>query len=106
MEPRYYIDDQGRTQATLAKSEKPEDEICDFCCSHEHPMKVYHCKQFQIDNMVFLPEWDACEECAFYINAGNRKGLLSRSLFENGVLDADTALAVKMVQDKFFDNLI
>ncbi len=78
---RYYTDEIGRTQVTLAFSEKPEDELCDFCSMLNPPYKVYPCKDFEIPGMETnsLGEWNACLKCAELIDADDREGLADRS---------------------------
>lgn len=80
-EVRHYIDEQGRTQVTLAISEKPEDELCDFCSGHERPYKEYKCKDLDAgDGLTSLGDWNACPKCTALIEADDRDGLLDRVL--------------------------
>jgi hypothetical protein len=102
-EIRTYIDKDGKTQATFAESEKPEDEICDFCLGKERPYTVFTAKQFVIWPCVFEPEWNACPKCAAFINANDREGLLNRSSANSAAFPKERE-GVKMVQDKFFEN--
>ena len=101
-EPRFYVDGEGKNQITFAKTEKPEDEICDFCLKNDPPFKVYMAKQFTIFPFVFEPEWDACSECSKFIDANDPAGLLKHSTDRVPPNDLQN---VKMVQDKFFENL-
>jgi hypothetical protein len=103
-ELRIYEDKDGKMQATFAKSEKPEDEICDFCMG-PGPFKVYLCKEFEIGPYNLLPEWNACPACAKLIDAEDRAGLLMRSwTLQHG--HPDYIPGIKMIQSKFFENLL
>src|SRR5580765_4343476 len=80
-EPRIYIDEEGRKQITLARSEKPEDVLCDFCSGKTRPFKEYKCKDFDSGaGLMSLGDWNACPKCAELIDADDRDGLLDRVL--------------------------
>jgi hypothetical protein len=81
---RFYQKD-GRTQATLAKSERPEDMICDFCSEHTEPFTEYPCGDFSLGqvestNMMSRGGFAACPTCARLINTNDRAALLDRSV--------------------------
>lgn len=106
---RIYQDEDGKTQATLAKSERLEDELCDFCSGQDKPFKVYKCRDFAYVSMPQLNstgEWNACPKCAEYIDANNRGALLARSLRELDPYNHDMTVAVnvKILHDQFFNN--
>jgi len=80
-EIRLYIDEEGKTQASMARSEKPEDELCDFCSGQQRPYKEYKCKDFHAGEGVgSLGSWNACPKCTALIDVDDREGLLDRVL--------------------------
>jgi hypothetical protein len=81
-ELRYYTDEKGRTQVTMALSEKPEDELCDFCSALKPPYKIYDCPDFphpMAPMQWSRGAWNACTGCAPYIDADDQEGLFERS---------------------------
>jgi hypothetical protein len=104
---RHYYDDQGRHQVTLAKSELPEDEICDFCCGSDRPLAIFIARPFKLGHGDFIcnfsPEWDACPTCTKFIETGDWAGLLDNSM-KAGVPNDRTNVAI--VQNAFKKNLI
>lgn len=108
---RLYIDEEGRMQATLAKSERPEDEICDFCSSEQRPFKVYNCKDFEMpDGSHSLGGWNACPKCADYIDNNDKKGLTDRVILMFIGMTKDIPDAIvehfTLMYDRFFENRI
>ena len=79
---RTYKDKDGRTQVTLAKSEREEDALCDFCSGQERPFKTFQCADHVIAdiNTISTGGWAACPPCAKMIEAHDRDALLQRSL--------------------------
>jgi hypothetical protein len=79
-EPRIYVDSEGRRQGTMAKSERPEDMLCDFCSEVHVQFKVYNCKDFDAGlGIMSRGKWNACLKCAELIDANDREGLALRS---------------------------
>jgi len=115
---REYTDASGVTQATLAKSEKPEDVICDFCSSAEKPQTAFECRDFPMGEdplgrqHVSTGGFNACPTCAKYVESGNREALLNRSV-ENFMREvngsgfmsrSDARAGIKVIHDLFFRN--
>jgi hypothetical protein len=106
---RSYVNAKGETELTLARSEKPEHELCDFCALFNPPYKVYPCKDFP---HPFDPKcwsrgsWNACHSCAAFIDADDRKGLVERCAmlleFEFGPIHRKQEL--EAFQEGFFNN--
>lgn len=111
-EPRTYKNKKGETEVTLAFTEKKEDELCDFCSSLKPPYKEYPCRDFQHPLSPLhwsRGEWNACDKCAALVDAGDREGLLQRSLmmasFEHE-LSAEAEIMTRAFQNAFFANRI
>lgn len=106
-QPRIYVDNEGRTQGTMAKSERPEDRLCDFCSEPNVQLKAYHCKDFDAGNGVMSRgHWAACAKCAELIDANDRDALSLRSvimLADSSSKDDYTAL-LRELHAKFFAN--
>jgi len=105
---REYIDEEGRRQITMAESEKPEDELCDFCSNIRKPFKVYPCKDFEtLPGVISRGEWNACSKCAELIDADDREGLLDRcQLMMNFEGIPGTREGLRVLHDLFFKNRI
>ena len=109
-ELRLYKDSEGKTQATLAESERLEDELCDFCSGQRRPYRVYKCKDFAYETMPQLNstgDWNACPECAALIDANDREGLVQRCSL---ILDMDgmpgSIDGLRKLHEQFFNNRI
>jgi hypothetical protein len=109
---RYYTDEDGRNQVTLAFTEKPEDELCDFCSMLKPPYKEYPCKDFEIPRVWTISRngWNACLKCAELIDANDREGLASRSAlmlsFNMGDPPDEIYQEMRELHDLFFANRI
>jgi len=85
-EVRRYIDEEGRTQVTLARSEKPEDELCDFCSGMERPFTEYKCKDFDSGvGIISRNGWNACPKCSALIESDDQEGLLDRVMIMTSI---------------------
>jgi hypothetical protein len=109
-ELRSYKDKQGRTQITMAASEAPEDQLCDFCSGQERPFKRFMCNDFQARAGInSLGAWLACPICAVLIDNRDKETLLRRSMhaFEDPNVPRWFAeQSLKAIHRKFFKNLI
>lgn len=109
-EPRIYVNEQGEKEVTLAFTEKPEDELCDFCSALKPPYKVYPCKDFPhpLSPMHWSRgEWNACTKCAELVDADKREELLNRCLLmhsmEHGLSD-EAEIMTRAFHNAFFAN--
>lgn len=80
-ETRFIVNEEGELAITAAFTEKPEDELCDFCSALKPPYKVYKCPDFP-HPMCPLQwsrgEWNACAACAELVDAEDKEGLIER----------------------------
>ncbi len=58
--------------------------MCDFCGDRE-PVSAFPCREFVLDSAPGLADlctgpWAACQGCAELITAGDREGLVERSV--------------------------
>ena len=115
---REYTDGNGCTQATLAKSELPEDMLCDFCSSEEKPQTAFACRNFPMGEDLLGRQhistggFNACPTCAQHVNKGNREALLERAVAAfmqdiNGsqlMSEADARAGIGVIHGMFFRN--
>lgn len=109
-EVRFYKDKEGRTQATMAESEKLEDELCDFCSRKNPPFKIYPCRDFchpDAPQLWSRGEWNACHTCADLIDANDRQGLSERCALMLAFNDGDYRFEpMRSFHEAFFKNRI
>lgn len=103
---RTYINEKGETEVTLAFSEKPQDELCDFCSALKPPYKVYDCPDFPhplAPRQWSRGSWNACSGCSPYIDADDREGLFERCMLMHSFETRDPdGEALKVFQGEFF----
>jgi hypothetical protein len=108
-ELRTYIDPDGRLSATLAKSELPEDELCDFCSGQDRPFKIYRCNDFDVEaRLISRGAWNACPNCSAFIDRDDREGLLHRSINQLHNVNIPLEFAeqsIGRIHKLFFQNL-
>lgn len=106
---RMYVDEEGRRQATLAASERLEDELCDFCSQNNPPYKVYPCKDFP---HPLSPDhwsrggWNACKECAELVDAEDVTRLAQRCVRIIGINSGEGFVNLVAFHVAFFNNRI
>jgi hypothetical protein len=105
---RTYINEQGETEATVAFTEKPEDELCDFCSALKPPYKIYPCPDFPHPMSPLhwsRGDWNACVPCAELIDADDREGLAQRCMLMHTMeYDEVSETMMRAFHNAFFAN--
>lgn len=77
------------------------DIICDFCSAPEVQWR-YHARNIRLGSLFGVEhmsegDWAACSPCRELIDAGDREGLLKRSIERWEVLYADNVIPMALV---------
>ena len=97
-------------QVTMAKTEREEDQLCDFCSSQERPFKLFACNDHETNDEIAISTggWLACPICAKLVEAHDTEALLQRSietLHDPSIPEWFSRQSLRAIHQKFFQNM-